>query len=143
VEACERSRNVREWARRLQLAPGIEAGRRFVALAEKHVGDFWDLVSGYDREGSFPVENFADLTASRAIAATVPAEAGGLGLTSLYDTISSCWTRCGRPRCADRRLAGGVQHLPPPPVAALPHAGGVRPPVEEENEARVSHRVDR
>jgi alkylation response protein AidB-like acyl-CoA dehydrogenase len=77
VEACERSRNVREWARQSQLAPGIEAGRRFLALAEKHVGDFWDLASGYDREGSFPVENFADLTASRAIAATVPAEVGG------------------------------------------------------------------
>ena len=45
--------------------------------------------------------------------------------------------------CPFPTTGGGVQHLPTPPVASLPHAGGVRPPVEEEIEGRVSHRVDR
>ena len=68
-----------------QLQPVTEPGRRFVELCEKHASDFATRAEQHDREGSFPSENFVALRESGAIAAPIPEQFGGMGLTSLHD----------------------------------------------------------
>jgi len=71
----------------VELQPTTEPGRAFVALAEQHATDFATRAAEHDREGSFPFENIAALQKSGFMAAPVPEEFGGMGLTSLYDTM--------------------------------------------------------
>ncbi len=68
-----------------QLQPVTEPGLRFVELAERHAVDFAARADEYDRKGVFPFENIEDLKRSGALAATVPAEYGGLGVGSVHD----------------------------------------------------------
>ena len=67
--------------------PHTAAGQRFVTLAEQHATDFASRAAQHDREGSFPFENIAVLQQSGALAACVPEAFGGLGITSLYETV--------------------------------------------------------
>src|SRR5918997_633810 len=62
-----------------------EAGARLVKLAEQHAVEFTTRAAEHDVAGTFPVENFAALQASGVLAAGVPVELGGLGVTSLHD----------------------------------------------------------
>ena len=78
-----------------ELQPMTGPGQRLVALAEAHAPDFATRADRHDREGSFPFENFAAMRHSGLLAAGVPLELGGLGVTSLYDlTLAS--NRLGR-----------------------------------------------
>jgi alkylation response protein AidB-like acyl-CoA dehydrogenase len=67
------------------LQPVSETGRSFVRLCEGHEQDFLSRSAGNDRESRFPKENTADLIGSGVMAATVPAELGGLGVVSMRD----------------------------------------------------------
>jgi alkylation response protein AidB-like acyl-CoA dehydrogenase len=69
----------------MELQPLTDAGRAFVELCEKHAADFAQRADEHDRDGTFPFENVDAMRASGLTAASVPAELGGLGLTSLHD----------------------------------------------------------
>ena len=70
-----------------ELCPVSDAGRVFVDLCESHRDVFSSRAAVHDRDGSFPTENFADLARSGIMAATVPAELGGLGVSDLRDQV--------------------------------------------------------
>jgi alkylation response protein AidB-like acyl-CoA dehydrogenase len=78
-----------------ELTPITEPGARFVELAEAHAADFAARADGHDRDGTFPFENFDDMKQSGFIAAPVPAELGGIGLTSVRD-LAVGLSRLGR-----------------------------------------------
>jgi alkylation response protein AidB-like acyl-CoA dehydrogenase len=65
--------------------PVTQLGQRFVDTAENHARDFAGRAAAHDRDGTFPHENFDELKASGFMAATVPEEFGGWGLTSNHD----------------------------------------------------------
>jgi alkylation response protein AidB-like acyl-CoA dehydrogenase len=69
----------------MQLEPKSEAGRRFIDVAEGHITSFRSGAAEHDREATFPMENYEALKKSRALAAFVPTELGGLGLESIRD----------------------------------------------------------
>jgi alkylation response protein AidB-like acyl-CoA dehydrogenase len=69
----------------MELQPLTDAGRAFVELCEKHAIDFAERAGDHDRDGTFPFENYEAMRASGLTAACVPAELGGLGMTSLHD----------------------------------------------------------
>ena len=69
----------------LELQPTTDAGRAFVALAEEHARDAASVATKHDQEGSFPFETFEAMKATGFLAAPVPAEFGGGGLTSVFD----------------------------------------------------------
>src|SRR3712207_6727129 len=79
----------------LELQPQSEAGRRAIGLAEEHARDFATRAEQHDRESSFPFENFAAMRESGLLAACVPENLGGLGVTSMCDTVL-CINRLGR-----------------------------------------------
>jgi alkylation response protein AidB-like acyl-CoA dehydrogenase len=60
-----------------------------VALAASHAQEFAERASTYDSENRFVTENFDTMRRSRLLAATVPAEFGGLGVESLHDVTVS------------------------------------------------------
>ena len=62
-----------------------EGGARFVERAEGHIDAFRERAAAHDRDASFPLENFEELKQSGVIAAFVPEELGGLGLSSVSD----------------------------------------------------------
>lgn len=69
------------------LHPLTDPGKRLVALAERHAADFASRAAHHDRDGSFPFENIEALQGSGVMAACVPEEFGGLGVTSLHDYV--------------------------------------------------------
>jgi alkylation response protein AidB-like acyl-CoA dehydrogenase len=70
------------------------AGRKFVRLCETHEQAFFSRADENDRAGAFPNKNIEDAIKSGAIAATVPAELGGIGVVSLRDHAAGM-TRLG------------------------------------------------
>lgn len=68
-----------------ELLPVTDPGRTFVAQCEEHAADFASRAAEHDRDATFPVENIEAMQKSGALAACVPEELGGLGLTSLHD----------------------------------------------------------
>jgi alkylation response protein AidB-like acyl-CoA dehydrogenase len=69
------------------LLPRTDAGRSFVELAEQHAAEIAVRAEQHDREGSFPVEAFEAMRATGAVAAAVPQEYGGLGVSSVHDLM--------------------------------------------------------
>jgi alkylation response protein AidB-like acyl-CoA dehydrogenase len=63
-----------------------EEERARVGKVEELAARFAERAARYDREGSFPFENFADLREAGYLKLTVPQEFGGDGL-SLYDLV--------------------------------------------------------
>ncbi len=70
-----------------QLQASTEAGKAAIALAERHADDFATRASEHDRDRTFPMENIQALKESGLSAAAAPVEFGGLGLTSVRDSI--------------------------------------------------------
>ncbi len=62
-------------------------GAEFAALASKHATDFAATADRHDREGTFPFGHWEDLRRSGFLAATVPPELGGLGVTDIGDLV--------------------------------------------------------
>lgn len=58
---------------------GPEDGAEVVALCRRVAEKFRARAADYDRDGRFPVENFADLKAAGLLGIMVPKEHGGLG----------------------------------------------------------------
>jgi alkylation response protein AidB-like acyl-CoA dehydrogenase len=71
----------------LELTAKTEAGDRLVALAEELAEEIGGRASTHDREASFPYESLAAIRRSGYLAAPIPAELGGLGVTSLHDVL--------------------------------------------------------
>jgi alkylation response protein AidB-like acyl-CoA dehydrogenase len=73
----------------LTLDAVTEPGARLVAICADHMDDFRTRAAEHDREGSFPTENFDAMRASGVLAATVPTELGGFGVTSIRDLVAA------------------------------------------------------
>jgi alkylation response protein AidB-like acyl-CoA dehydrogenase len=69
------------------LHPVTEPGRRFTKLAEELALDFAERAAWHDREGTFPVDNFARLRTAGMLSACVPEQFGGMGLESVHDLM--------------------------------------------------------
>jgi alkylation response protein AidB-like acyl-CoA dehydrogenase len=70
-----------------ELLPRTDAGRRALELAERHAVEIGARAAEHDRDGTFPVEAFDAMKASGLIAAGVPAELGGMGVSSVHDLM--------------------------------------------------------
>jgi alkylation response protein AidB-like acyl-CoA dehydrogenase len=70
-----------------ELTARTEAGATLVALAEALADDFAARASLHDREASYPFESIDALKEAGYFAAPIPAELGGLGVTSVHDVI--------------------------------------------------------
>ncbi len=71
----------------LELTPRTESGRRLVTLAEGLAAEIGQHAAKHDREASFPFESLAVAKRSGYLAAPIPEELGGLGVTSLHDVL--------------------------------------------------------
>jgi alkylation response protein AidB-like acyl-CoA dehydrogenase len=92
----------------LELTARTAAGRRLVATAERFAEDFAPRAAQHDRDGSYPFEAVAALRRAGYLAAPVPRELGGLGVSSLHDIVVAS----GRLARGDASVAIGVNmHL--------------------------------
>ena len=69
------------------LRPKTEPGARLTALAETLADDFAKRATQHDREASYPFENIHALRQAGYFAAPIPEEYGGMGVTSVHDTV--------------------------------------------------------
>lgn len=70
-----------------ELQAKTEAGKRLVALAERHAADFATRASEHDRDSTYAFEAIEALTESGFFIAPVPEELGGLGVDSYHDLL--------------------------------------------------------
>ena len=70
-----------------ELTAETKPGNRLVALAETLATEIGGRASKHDREASFPHESLAAIKRSGYLTAPIPAELGGLGVTSLHDLV--------------------------------------------------------
>jgi alkylation response protein AidB-like acyl-CoA dehydrogenase len=89
-----------------ELQPTSEQGQRFVALAEEHAADFATRADQHDREASFPKENIEALRDSGFLAAPIPEELGGMGVSSYLD-LGIGMSRLAR-GCASTAIAANM-----------------------------------
>ena len=71
----------------LELTANTEAGGRLIALAETLADEIGPRAAGHDRDGSFPFESLAAVRESGYLAAPIPEQLGGLGVTSVHDVV--------------------------------------------------------
>jgi L-evernosamine nitrososynthase len=92
----------------IELTANTEAGTRLVAIAEQFSEEFAARAAEHDREGTYPFEAIDALKAVGYFAAPVPAELGGLGVSSAHDLVVAA-SRLAR---GDASVAIGVNmHL--------------------------------
>ena len=81
-----------------QLTAKTEAGARLVRIAEALADDFASRAAIHDREASFPHAGIDALKRAGYFTAPIPAEHGGLGVTSVHDlVVASSRTPSGSP----------------------------------------------
>jgi alkylation response protein AidB-like acyl-CoA dehydrogenase len=71
----------------MELTAETDAGRDLVATAEWLAEDLGSRAAAHDRDGSYPFESIDALRKAGYFAAPVPAELGGLGVSSVHDVI--------------------------------------------------------
>jgi alkylation response protein AidB-like acyl-CoA dehydrogenase len=71
----------------LELTANTEAGARLVRLAETLAQELAGRASEHDRAASFPYASIAALEQAGYFTAPIPAEFGGLGVTSVHDVV--------------------------------------------------------
>ncbi|MBC9000433.1 acyl-CoA dehydrogenase family protein [Micromonospora aurantiaca (nom. illeg.)] len=67
------------------LAPVSKEGQAFLDLLAVHIPYVREVSGAHDRDGTFPFEVFDRFRTSGVLAATVPAELGGLGVSHMHD----------------------------------------------------------
>jgi alkylation response protein AidB-like acyl-CoA dehydrogenase len=92
----------------MELRARTPAGANLVALAERLAADFASRAAGHDRDGTYPHESIRSLRDAGYLVAPVPAELGGLGVSSVHDLVVAS----GRLARGDASVAIGVNmHL--------------------------------
>jgi alkylation response protein AidB-like acyl-CoA dehydrogenase len=92
----------------IELRANTDAGARLVALAERLAQPLGERAGDHDRDGTYPFEAIEALKAAKYFAAPVPAELGGLGVSSAHDLVVAA-SRLAR---GDASVAIGVNmHL--------------------------------
>ena len=92
----------------MELTARTPAGRDVVALAERLADDLGSRAAAHDRDGTYPHESIRSLRAAGYLVAPVPAELGGLGVSSVHDLVVAS----GRLARGDASVAIGVNmHL--------------------------------
>ena len=71
----------------LELTARTDPGARLVALAETLANEIGPRAADHDRDGSFPFDSFAAVKQSGYLAAPIPEQLGGLGVTSVHDLL--------------------------------------------------------
>ena len=71
----------------IELTAHTDAGARLVAIAEELAQALAARAAEHDREGSYPFEAIDALKAAGYFVAPVPAELGGLGVSSAHDLV--------------------------------------------------------
>ncbi len=71
----------------IELAAHTETGARLVAIAEELSPQLAARAAEHDRDGSYPFEAIEALKAAGYFTAPVPAELGGLGVSSAHDLV--------------------------------------------------------
>ena len=69
------------------VSPVTEAGERLLGILEELAPALADRAASHDADGSFPFASIEDLRSAGVLAAPVPAELGGLGVTRLHDLV--------------------------------------------------------
>ncbi|MCQ6556745.1 acyl-CoA/acyl-ACP dehydrogenase [Streptomyces sp. C10-9-1] len=72
--------------------PRTSSGGALLDLLAEYLPPVRDGARRHDRDGAFPAEVFEGLRASGVLGATVPAELGGLGVSSLHDVCLALTT---------------------------------------------------
>src|SRR5215213_4112980 len=92
----------------MELRARTPAGTDLVALAERLAGDLASRAGAHDRDGTYPHESIRALRDAGYLVAPVPAELGGLGVSSVHDLVIAS----GRLARGDASVAIGVNmHL--------------------------------
>src|SRR5215207_10955050 len=92
----------------MELTARTAAGAVLVALAERLAEDLASRAAAHDRDGTYPHEGIRALSDAGYLAAPVPAELGGLGVSSVHDVIVAS----GRLARGDASVSIGVNmHL--------------------------------
>src|SRR3954468_16301413 len=92
----------------MELTARTAAGADLVALAEWLADDFASRAAAHDRDGTYPHESLRSLRDAGYLAAPVPVELGGLGVSSVHDLVVAS----GRLARGDASVAIGVNmHL--------------------------------
>jgi alkylation response protein AidB-like acyl-CoA dehydrogenase len=92
----------------MELSARTPAGADLVALAERLAEDLASRAATHDRDGTYPHESIRSLRDAGYLVAPVPAEIGGLGVSSVHDLVVAS----GRLARGDASVAIGVNmHL--------------------------------
>jgi len=92
----------------VDLSARTPAGADLVAMAERLADDFASRAAAHDRDGTYPHESIRSLRDAGYLVAPVPAELGGLGVSSVHDLVIAS----GRLARGDASVAIGVNmHL--------------------------------
>ena len=71
----------------LEVTARTDPGARLVALAERLASEIAPCAADHDRDGSFPFDSLASVKQSGYLAAPIPEQFGGLGVTSVHDLL--------------------------------------------------------
>src|SRR4051794_41877710 len=92
----------------MELSARTPAGADLVARAEGLADDLASRAAAHDRDGTYPHESIRSLRDAGYLVAPVPAELGGLGVSSVHDLVVAS----GRLARGDASVAIGVNmHL--------------------------------